>query len=299
MFGNWIRQTTTTTGTGALTLDAVTGYPGFNDIFSLSGYFAYAILNDGDGTPIEAGVGHLSSSTVLVRDKILATYVAGTYDNTSPAAATLAAGTKRVICAPLADLLAPIPTGNVGWNSVKISFPTGLQMASNTKTINTNEFMGACLRWETAAEISSLLLQVTTGSGSGRVQLGVYSTKHDGYPGKLVCRTGDIDTTTTGLKTAALSGGNIILPPGWYWFGVGCGAASPPAVRAYAAGSLGQFMSLNNPMGFNSGTNFNVGFSFMRAGLSAGWTVLPDTISLSSAASITADYCPTVGVQLS
>ena len=72
MIGDWIRQTTSSTGTGNLTLAAVTDYPTFNNIFGLLKYFRYTILRATDGKPLERGIGHMSSSTVLVRDKIIA-----------------------------------------------------------------------------------------------------------------------------------------------------------------------------------------------------------------------------------
>ena len=108
MLGNWIKQTSTSTGTGNLTLAAVTGFPTFANQFAAGEYFYYTILNDSDGTPMESGIGHMSDSATLVRDKPLATFVAGTYNDNDPAAVTLAAGTKRVICsmeqgAPLAN----------------------------------------------------------------------------------------------------------------------------------------------------------------------------------------------------
>jgi hypothetical protein len=91
-------ETTTTTGAGNITLaGAVTGY----QAFSADGVYPYVIFAvDAGGSPTgdwEAGVGTYTNSTrTLARDIILGSSNAG-------AAVVLAAGTKRVACAPSAD----------------------------------------------------------------------------------------------------------------------------------------------------------------------------------------------------
>lgn len=298
MFGNWLRQTTTTTGTGSITLDAVTGFPTFNDIFGTTAYFSYTILSDSDGTPIETGIGHMSSSTVMVRDKILATFVSSVYDDTAPSAVTLASGTKRVICAPTSGLLTPNPAAIISAAGQKMVFPTGMTLTTNTKTLTANTAYLSCLKWEYAAEINSLACQVTTlaGTGSDRIQLGIYGVSETGVPGNLICRTGDIAPNTTGLKTAALSSGtNKVLQPGWYWFCIGSNVG--PVVTAYNGGGPGVAVTANNsPMGRLSGTSWNIGYAWWTATLSGGWTALPSTVTLVSGVSVNADFAPTVGV---
>ena len=92
--GNWVRETTATSGTGAITLSgAVTGFAAFATI--PDGLVWYSI---GDADDREAGMGTLSSSgTVLTRTTVSATLVSGVYDDTSPTAITLS-GTAEVWC---------------------------------------------------------------------------------------------------------------------------------------------------------------------------------------------------------
>lgn len=97
MNGNWIYQTTTTTGAGNLTLAAVAGYPQIGSQFAVGEILKYQIIDDTTGAPIEQGLGTLNGSSELVRSKVQATFNAGTYDGTAPAAVSLPAGTKRVI----------------------------------------------------------------------------------------------------------------------------------------------------------------------------------------------------------
>lgn len=85
-----IHNQSTTTGTGDLTLVAVNGKRSFNTGFGTGGsnLFDYYISNQG-AAEWERGTGHLSSSTVLVRDTVLASSNANALVNFS-------AGTKDV-----------------------------------------------------------------------------------------------------------------------------------------------------------------------------------------------------------
>ena len=95
-------ETTTTTGTGAITLaGAVTGYRTFNTAIGLNVLTDYVIVGvDGSGVPTgewEVGEGYLSASTTLVRMVPL-----------SGSAATpvnFSAGTKRVFILQAADAI--------------------------------------------------------------------------------------------------------------------------------------------------------------------------------------------------
>ena len=68
------RETTTTTGTGNITLaGAVTGYQSFNAAFgttSTPNQFIYWLIDVTNQW--EVGYGHLSASTTLVRDTVVA-----------------------------------------------------------------------------------------------------------------------------------------------------------------------------------------------------------------------------------
>lgn len=112
-----VRETTTTTGTGALTLaGAATGARTFNAAVTVGPAFPYVCAA---GAEWEVGIGHLSAATTLVRDTILSSSNAG-------AAVAFSAGTKDVFLdAPAAMLtqapqtltyaasLAPVSLGNV------------------------------------------------------------------------------------------------------------------------------------------------------------------------------------------
>lgn len=92
LFSDRVKDTSTTTGTGDLTLSgtAPTGFESFNTAFGTGTYFFYCISTNG-GAEWEVGEGHLSASTTLVRDTVL-------QSSNSDAAVNLSAGTKDVFC---------------------------------------------------------------------------------------------------------------------------------------------------------------------------------------------------------
>lgn len=91
LIANRTRETTTTTGTGTLTLSAVTGYQRFAD-----GVYYYSIFA---GAEWEVGIGTVASH-VLTRDTVLES-------TNSNAAVSFSAGTKTVVCSPLAQTHQP------------------------------------------------------------------------------------------------------------------------------------------------------------------------------------------------
>jgi hypothetical protein len=99
MFANRVRETTTTTGTGNLTTaGAATGFVTFNTAFGTDVSFGYAVSSSG-GAEWEVGIGHLSASTTLVRDQVIAS-------SNSNAAVNFSSGTKDVFCTQPAETIA-------------------------------------------------------------------------------------------------------------------------------------------------------------------------------------------------
>lgn len=84
-----VKETSTTTGTGTLTLaGAVTGFRTFDDAFEVGEIVQYAAELDG-GSEWEVGYGTLASSSTLSRDRIIAS-------SNSGSAVSFSSGTKNV-----------------------------------------------------------------------------------------------------------------------------------------------------------------------------------------------------------
>lgn len=98
-----VKETTTTTGTGDITLlGAVAQFVAFSTPFAIGDYFNYAIVGQ-SGTEWEVGRGKLSGASTLVRDVVRASSNAG-------AAVNFSAGTKDVFCTASAAFLSRPPT---------------------------------------------------------------------------------------------------------------------------------------------------------------------------------------------
>lgn len=95
MLANGIRETSTTTGTGSVTLASVTGFTRFSNGFAISSLASYAI---NDGNNWEWGIGTVGAGNILDRTTITATLVSGVYTTTSATAISLASGAAVVMC---------------------------------------------------------------------------------------------------------------------------------------------------------------------------------------------------------
>ena len=221
MLGNWVRQTTTTTGTGSLTLSSVSGYPTFNDVFGTSRRFVYTILNDSDGKPIESGIGYMSSSTVLVREKVAATYSGGTFDDTSPSAISLAAGTYRVICSASAEAVQGagkhvLSTASFSNQRLLCSqhFTTN-SASSSGYTVVADQLLFVPFYLTASADVDALAVRVGTAASGKSIRLGIYDVGSDGQPGALLAETSSLSVAGTGDNIGTIT--RVRLQPGWYF----------------------------------------------------------------------------------
>jgi hypothetical protein len=271
MLANWVYQTTTTTGTGDLTLATVTNYSTFADQFAIGQPFYYEILKS-DGTPVEVGIGKLSDSTTLQRIAIIQTMVSGVLTSVSPTAVNLGAGTYKVVCAIPANAgivnAVPAAISNAAHRGCT---PYPYINVANTKGLTANVMLVLGCRVEAGKGISGLGVQVTTAGGTStdKVRLGFYPVLPDGSAGPLVMESGDLRTDTTGVKTASPVGNKSQIPPGWYYLGV----VSSVAVTLRAANTT---LAQTGPLGVTDPGQPNV-YATCSA-MTGGWTSLPSTM---------------------
>lgn len=90
-----VRETSTSTGTGNVTLaGAVAQFQTFNTAFGTNVFFYYAII-DGDGVDWEVGRGYLSAATTLVRELV--------HDSSTGSAINLSANTHQVFSSAISE----------------------------------------------------------------------------------------------------------------------------------------------------------------------------------------------------
>lgn len=283
MLANWIIQTTTTTGTGDLTLSAVSGFSAFADQFVVGQPFYYEILQDADGKPVEVGIGKLIDATTLQRVSVMQTMSGGVLTNAGATAVNLAAGTYRVICAiPMQAGIVSAPPGANSLAAQRAGIPAPFITAVNTRAMVANTAHCVAARIEAGKGVSALGVQVTTAAGtaSDKVRIGLYPIMPDGSAGPLVAESGDLRCDTTGVKSASLVDGKTNIPPGWYYIAFLCSVA--PTLCA------GTHLIAATPLGV-----LDIGQPYTYAtcaAVSSGWIAMP--ASLPAISSLTAGQFP-------
>lgn len=249
MLGNWIKQTTTTTGTGNLTLSAVSGYPTALSQFAVGEQMSYVILDDATGLPIEGGIGSINVSGNLVREIVRRTYSGGSYTGASPTAVSLPAGTKSVICA--ASSLSSLAARPGTWaNSVKGYGDANAITASGTITLVADRAYAIPFMAAVDSEIDAIAFRVTTAGAAGKLaKAAIFSVGNDGLPGVKLAESGTIAIDATGLKLATFS--RFSPPPTYFACLLSDGA---PIITASPAGiNCGQTMGVDGGMAMTSG----------------------------------------------
>lgn len=238
MEGYGIKETTATTGTGTLTLSAVSGFPRFANEFA-NGVSVYYSLLTSSGQPLECGIGTVGAGNTLSRDRILATFSGGTYNDLTPSAVSLT-GTTTVICAGLASS-APLAIPNI--NAVITTGGATPQRLVMDTRINTNSASSAGLTMiantlylvpfflAVDCIAAGIALRIGTGASGKSIIAGLYQLDYRGYPAKVLGQTASTAAATSGVNwSASFTGGGVKLVPGWYVIGIVSDGA--PAIGA-------------------------------------------------------------------
>lgn len=228
MLGYGIKETTTTTGIGTLSLSAVTGFSRFSNVFPVGTSVLYSLL-DSSGQILESGIGTVAAGNTLSRDKISATLQSGTYNDLTPTAVSLT-GTTTVICTGTAGAFATaIPNINTviitsGQPPQRVVMDTRVNMNSASSTGFT---MAANMLYLIPFKLdfdvigSGISLRIGTGAAGKSIIAGLYQIDHRGYPAKLLGQTASTAAVTSGVNwSASFSSGNVKLIPGYYVIGI-------------------------------------------------------------------------------
>lgn len=289
MLALWSLNTTTTTGTGALTLSTVSGFPSLSDTIGIGVHFYYVISNDSDNSPIEAGMGYLSDSTTLQRSKVFATYNSGVFVNTNASVVSLASGTKKVYSSihsaavqtawPAANSIADLGlqkfTHSAHLSNTNSSSTAGITVANNLYIIPFELKVGM--------DLTGLGVRCGTGIASSTIRLGVYSVGPDGNANKLIAETTDLSTATSGVDVI----GSVTrqrLVAGLYYVSF-VTTHTPSLGRVDGAGSV------MSAMGPNTG---NLMSTVLAMRTSYAYGALPSTAPTSGFIIINSNIVPTI-----
>jgi hypothetical protein len=212
-----VKETTTTTGTGTLSLDgAVSGFRTFLSAFGNGNSCYYTII---DGTAWEMGMGVVSSGSpsTLTRAVILDSSASG-------AALTLGAGTKSVFC--------EIPAEASGDRDSRILRPV-LPPAGTFLLISGTAYyvyLGKTMRPLTVAFVEFYM--TTVGTGAQTAEVGLFSTplapNKAGQTLTKIAATGTVDSLTATLtaKRNTASFAQAIAAGVHLWAGIRSAMAS-------------------------------------------------------------------------
>lgn len=216
MLASWVRDSTSTTGTGTITLagSPAAGFIGFDDAFSDGDVVSYVIH---DGNNREAGVGVLTSgaSWTLARTQIFEKLDSGTYSQW-PATGISLSGSATVMCAPSALSTYDAGSHCKPYNSSSVyGMPGDLHLgtsSSNWTPVGDRLYIVPIALLH-PIEVDTIMMRCVTASSGSTCRVGLYKMSHSVFPMTLIDEAA-IDMTSTGARTASLSG-NIVLEPGF------------------------------------------------------------------------------------
>lgn len=229
MLGYGVKETTTTTGTGTLTLSSVSGFPRFSQAFAVGDLVEYSILNSA-GEPLECGIGTVGASNTLARTYPLVTFSGGTYDNTTPSALSLSAGTYTVICTGSPGAGFPFIQSMYSGAAYKAvdSFHISLNNSLTCPMVANRLYVVPFLHIANRP-MAGLQCRVSVNAGASGT-LGLYRCGSNGLPGALL-QSGTISTASAGAVVGISF--SAYYPPGWYYTALVCD--NTPVINAPAA----------------------------------------------------------------
>lgn len=268
MIGIRAKETTTTTGTGNVSLlGAATASQSLYSVFGTSQYFQYEIAG-GLETEYEYGFGRLTDSATMVRERV---YVS----SNANALVDFTAGTKTVRSAPFAMVpgLPPV-IPSVGSSTKLIELWGNGTISSTAASLSTSFVWYERFYWPGGPKISGIATYVASG-GSSTVDVGIYALDESAEPAARIAYTASsISTGSAGLQSQSFAAA-IRLPPGWY------------AIGSHSNGGTSQFATLG---GANNTHLWRAGF------LDGGLRIVESGSSLPASATPISPPTTTVGV---
>jgi len=209
MLANNVQESTTTAGTGAVTLSGSSeGGRTFSSQYAINQRFTY-FIDDAAGN-FETGVGYLSGSTTLVRES--------PQDGSAALPVNFSAGTKQVF---ISNSKATSINNAAGFLTVsgasKVCKPDNVINGTNRNTA-ANQIVYIPSLFNRGFTIDLLGVAVASSPAAANMFAGIYDVNPvTGAPGNLLTETLTIDPSSTGLATGTLPA-EFEITPGWHYF---------------------------------------------------------------------------------
>ena len=263
MLANGVKETTATTGTGTVTLSAVTGYPRVADIVPTGAPVDYAIRS---GNNWEWGVGKAAAGNTLERTTVTAKYESGTYTQNPGTKLTLS-GTSDVFATVHAGSVERAPMAHLRAKTSVVRQIFSGDCSNNTKTTMTPAAGYVYLfpyKLDLTATISKIGMQPSSSVAGATCRVALYECGPDGLPSRLLAESGLLACDTANTVYMTTLGASVDLQAGWYWAALNMGATSCQ-VHALNVGSAPRSIFGVSSSGINSG----VGMYYMTRTLAA------------------------------
>lgn len=225
MLANGAKETTTTAGTGTVTLSAVTGFPRFSDILGVGTLVDYAIRS---GDSWEWGIGTIAAGNTLERSIISAKYESGTYSK-NPASGVSLSGTSEVFCtahsATIVPTLSAMPQRGAFSRLVFNAAPANNRARATAGATSSRVYLFP-YQLEMRCRVSKIGVSAGGSVAGAQCRVGMYAMTADGSPGPLLFESGLLEPVTSGtdyLNSIA----EYDLLPGWYWACLHTGSTAP------------------------------------------------------------------------
>lgn len=249
MLADWLAAQTTTTGTGDLTLSAVTGRPLPSDAFGTGVFLPYSIkAANGDR---ECGEGHVGSGGTLTRMRVTWTYVSGSLSTNPSGPITLPSGTHTVTFGPNASTLPFHPNvADSGKLASQNNWSAHLTAAqANVSAVPARQRQHAVpYLLNRAGRLTAFSVYNVDINAGTSLMLALYSWGNASglaLPGiQLAHSASNVDLGTTGWASVSVVS-QIDLTPGWYFTALLIPESSGSVSRL--SGSVG----LMTPLGSN------------------------------------------------
>jgi hypothetical protein len=247
MRANACRATSTTGGTGALTLSAVTGFTSPLAVFPTGVFVQYAILEGTDSTfatpsKLETGVGYINGSNALVRSAVRSTLSSGTYNNSTATALSFGTSNVRVDFAPLAEDRGVWKLTSFAHGQGPSNFTSST--SNSSLTLTAARLYAIPVEIEAAWPIGSLGV-ATSSTVNTTVNLAIATIDPtDGLPDVVIASVNALSVNATNNIYGSVAA-PIFIPPGDYWALIYSPGApvlrgvSPNTLRFGASGGAG------------------------------------------------------------
>lgn len=234
MLANGVKETTATTGTGTVTLSAVTGFARFANAFAVGDLVSYSIR---DGNDWEWGLGAVGASNTLSRDVCTAKFAAGTYEN-MPATKLNLSGSAEVYCAQHTGTYgARVGRSTFSNNQTRLARTTASATSASTATMGSAFYTPFTV--DRVFKILALGCRVQTGAaGTTTIDIGIYNSglvSGKERPTTRICQVTGLDGVTSGEKSASVSA--VLVPGQLYWSAL-LALSGSPSVQGYSAAQL-------------------------------------------------------------